>query len=113
MNVLNFTSRENVKMFIDSYEKNEGQIASFYEEGFLPYEPIEKIDEKQYNELLLAWRNVINASNYLSMSMSSRRPSLDVDEDEEDYELALMAEKDSTRDFKELLKECDIDYDSL
>ena len=34
-------------------------------------------------------------------------------EDEEDYELALMAEKDSTRDFKELLKECDIDYDSL
>ena len=32
-------------------------------------------------------------------------------EDEEDYELALMAEKDSTRDFKELLKECDIDYD--
>ena len=33
--------------------------------------------------------------------------------DEEDYELALMAEKDSTRDFKELLKECDIDYDSL
>ena len=45
MNVLNFTNRENVKMFIDSYEKNEGQIASFYEEGFLPYEPIEKIDE--------------------------------------------------------------------
>ena len=87
MNVLNFTNRENVKMFIDSYEKNEGQIASFYEEGFLPYEPIEKIDEKQYNELLLARRNVINASNYLSMSMSSRRPSLDVDEDEEDYEL--------------------------
>ncbi|WP_335937267.1 hypothetical protein [Fusobacterium polymorphum] len=34
-------------------------------------------------------------------------------EDEEDYELALVAEKDSTRDFKELLKECDIDYDSL
>ena len=34
-------------------------------------------------------------------------------EDEEDYELALMAEKDSTRDFKELLKECDIDYNSL
>ena len=27
--------------------------------------------------------------------------------------LALVAEKDSTRDFKELLKECDIDYDSL
>ena len=34
-------------------------------------------------------------------------------EDEEDYELALMAEKYNTRDFRELLKECDIDYDSL
>ena len=34
-------------------------------------------------------------------------------EDEEDYELALMAEKDNTKDFRELLKECDIDYDSL
>lgn len=85
-NLLYFADKQELENFINSYETNKNDIYSFYDDGFIPFEPIEGIDEQQFKNLVAYKNDILNKSQYLSLTLKPSSPKGE-ETDEEDNEL--------------------------
>lgn len=83
---ISFHSMDVFKNFMETYQENEDEITNFYKEGFVPYRPLDNLNEKTFSELVQAKKAVIEKENlpFLRLAKGEEYEGSDEEYDEED-----------------------------
>lgn len=83
---ISFQSMDVFKNFMEKYEENEDEITDFYKEGFVPYRPLDNLNEQKFSELVQAKKAIIEKERlpFLRTSNFEEDGGSDEEYDEED-----------------------------
>ena len=86
--VLSFSSSNLFEKYMETYEQNEKEIEKFYADGFVPYKPIETINEETFLELNQKKQAILATEKgslfHYNSSLTRKSKETDEDYDEED-----------------------------
>lgn len=83
---LSFHSIDVFKNFMETHQENEDEISNFYKEGFVPYRPLDNLDEQTFSELVQARKAIIQKEDlpFLRPTKNEEYDENDEEYDEED-----------------------------
>lgn len=85
---ISFHSMDIFKNFMEEYQNNEDDITDFYKEGFVPYRPLNSLDEKTFFELTQAKNTIIQKEVNLflrSVNVEEGENDNEIDEEDDDF----------------------------
>ena len=81
---ISFHSMDVFKNFMETYQENEDEITEFYKEGFVPYRPLDNLNEQTFSELVQAKKTIVEKENLSFSRLPINNEGSDEEYDEED-----------------------------
>lgn len=71
---------------METYQENEDELVNFYEEGFVPYRPLNNLNEKTFSDLVQAKAAIIEKENlpFLRLAKEAAEENDEEDDEEDD-----------------------------
>lgn len=79
---ISFQSMDVFKNFMETYQENEDELVNFYEEGFVPYRPLNNLNEKTFSDLVQAKAAIIEKENLPFLRLAKEA----AEENDEEYD---------------------------
>ena len=79
---ISFQSMDVFKNFMETYQENEDELVNFYEEGFVPYRPLNNLNEKTFSDLVQAKAAIIEKENLPFLRLAKE----EAEENDEEYD---------------------------
>lgn len=80
---LSFHSKDVFKNFMETYQDKEDEIVDFYADGFVPYRPLDNLEEETFSKLVQAKQLIIQNEKGIPLSAFKKNA---IDESDEDYD---------------------------